>query len=180
MKGAIAVGAGCLFATLVLGEGEPDPCRRVTAQCLAHLSMAPAGPEMQIADPRYLDIVARALEVVPELAALVEDGTPTSQRVPLFGGVYAIGDIAHAILSDIIRAIPWLEFVPGNTDEKFRTCGYCVYWDYARGSAENRRNLKRSFEFWYSQHASELVWKPHPELLTKGYYAIRTSNSERK
>src|SRR5262245_44855101 len=99
-----------MFTLLPAVAPEPVPCKPVTAACLASLSMDPSGPEMEIADPRYLEIVARGQAAIPELQALLANATPTDQVVPLFGGTWAIGDIAMSVLSDIIRDIPWVFF----------------------------------------------------------------------
>lgn len=155
------------------------PCRLPSADCLARFSMEPKGPEMSVVDPDYLALVARGLSVVPELADQLEDSTPTPQMVPLFGGTWAVGDVAMAAISDIIRDVPWLEFVTGRPDPDnvpiVQSCGFCAYWDYVRATPANRRTLRGEFARWYKQHRDELVWKSVPALPTLGYFEVGTS-----
>lgn len=154
-------------------------CKPVTAACLFSLSMEPWGPEMKVVDPRYLEIVSRGLGAMPELTALLEDDMPTSQVVPLFGGTWAVGDIAMSAISDIVRGIPWTMFVPEEARNVSERCGFCVYWDYVRACKQNRVNLMERFAEWYSQHAVELVWEANPRLLTKGCYVLNDPVSRR-
>jgi len=153
--------------------GQPTrPCTPVTAKCLASLSMQPVGPEMEVADPIYLSIVARGLSAVPELAALLENPTATAQPVPLFGGTWAVGDIARSALSDIVRDVPWLTFVSADALKAGKDCGFCAYWQYVRASRRNRAALTRHFRAWYSLHRATLTWKPSPHSLTGGSYVL--------
>lgn len=154
-------------------------CKPVTAACLSSLSMEPWGPEMEVGDPRYLEIVSRGLGAMPELIALLEDDTPTSQLVPLFGGTWAVGDIAMSAISDTVRGIPWTMFVPEEARQVSEWCGFCAYWNYVRACKQNRVSLMERFAEWYSQHAVELVWEANPRLLTKGRYVLNAPMSKR-
>jgi hypothetical protein len=160
-------------------EPQVIPCKPVTGRCLASLSMEPSGPEMEVADPRYLDIVARGQAVMPELIPLLSDSTPTSQLVPLFGGTWAVGDIAMSAIFDIIHDVPWMSFTSQQTRDSFEQCGFCGYWQYVRDSQRNRRALRGRFSNWYVQHVGEMTWEAHPELLSKGYYVLRSSSKTR-
>ena len=169
----LAILASVLLLNAPATAAQPGgSCTPVTAKCLASLSMEPVGPEMEIADPLYLRIVARGLAAVPELAALLEDPTATAQPVPLFGGTWAVGDIARCALSDILRDAPWLSFVSPGARKAGKDCGFCAYWQYVRASRRNRATLARHFRAWYSLHRTTLTWKPSPHSLTGGSFVL--------
>ena len=172
MKTIAALVSILLLSAPATAGQQPAPCNAVTAKCLASLSMEPSGPEMAVSDPVYLKIVSRGLAVVPELAALLDNHTATPQPVPLFGGTWAVGDIAMSALSDIVHDVPWLSFVSEDARKAGLNCGFCVYWKYVRASRQNRTVLASRFRAWYSLHASHLTWKPNPHTRTGGAYVL--------
>ena len=172
MRHLVLIAACSLLSTRIVASGPEPACDRVTADCLSQLSMEPSGPEMEVADPRYLQLVARGLAIVPELAEFLDDPTPTGQSVVLFGGPYARGDVAMEVLSGIIPHVPWLEFLPDAEREQFDSCGFCAYWYFVRDSLENRHIIRRQFLSWFSKHSGQLVFESHEWSLRKGYYVI--------
>ena len=155
---------------------EPEPCRTIDAACLASFSMERRGPEMEVIDPGYLALVARGLNVVPDLLDLLDDATQTDQPVPLFAGKWAVGDIAHRALYDIVPDLPWLELVTGRTDpendSRYLTCGFCAYWERVRESPANRTALQAKARTWFRENRDQLRWKAEPDRPTKGAYVL--------
>ena len=133
------------FAPVFASEDRPDPCNPVTAECLAHISMEESGPEMEPIDPKYLSVVSRGLAVVPDLGRLLSDSTVTQERVALFGGQWAIGDIAMSAISNIISGVPWVEFIGQDAVKQFDSRGFFVYWEYVRESSSHRQVMRERF-----------------------------------
>jgi len=173
-----------ILAVSPLLGSKPDPCRVPDAACLVRLSMDPSGPNLQVGDPTYLTLARRGMAIVPALIDLVDDPTYTDQRVPLFGGNWAVGDIAHSLLSDIAPDIPWLELVTGRSDPEndhaYRSCGYCAYWNYVRESPAHRVELRKSVSAWFARNRERLHWKSDPQRLTGGAFVLDpvTSSAE--
>jgi hypothetical protein len=141
----------------------------VTAEYLASLSAIPFSIETGDGDPCYWAIVAKGLAVVPELVDLLADPMPTQHSVPLFGGEYAVGDIALNLLGDIVD-VPVVELLGLQDSEQFKTSGYYVYWEYVRASLENRRSLSDKIGKWLAKKQSELRWSPLLGTRTGGVF----------
>ena len=131
--------AGVLISAFPASSAEdivlPKP---LTAEFLAAIDEIPFGKLGAAASPEYWAIVRQGQGIIPELIELLDDPTFTQQRVPLFGGHYAVGDVAMSAISNIVRGVPWLEFITRPDDPRIEAIGFGVYWKYVRESPANR------------------------------------------
>jgi hypothetical protein len=132
----------------------------------------PSGKVGACASPEYYAIVGHGLTVVPDLAELLSNATPTTINVPLVSGVYAIGDIAMSLISSIISNVPWLSFVTDSGDPEIEAIGFGVYWQHVRAAEENRQALREKFLSWFTSHEHLLVWQPQPKMKTGAWYRL--------
>ena len=158
-----------VVAMPVVAAEHDRPRMPITAEILSSIERIPFGKEGAPGSPEFHVIVREGLAIVPELADLLDNPTLTENRVPLTGGHYAVGDVAMAAISDIVR-VPWLEFITTREDPRIATQGFGVYWNYVRESAENRSTLKAKFLKWFEENEKRLTWRPIPEILDGGIY----------
>ncbi len=124
---------------------------------------------------RFQGIIKHCLDVVPELIALLNDSTPTSNPVAYWGGDYAIGDVAMVLISEIVH-VPWLDLVPTATVERIETIGFGVYWEYVRESDSNRLTLQSNCDRWFTDNEDDLVWHSLPSSPQRGRLGLPKEN----
>jgi hypothetical protein len=145
----------------------------INADTLCHITEIPYGDTPGMYDniePEFVGIVQQGTAAIPFLIDLLDDPTPTEVVVPLFGGYYAIGDIAMALISEIILNAPFSLFVEDPEGKKAAICGFCIYWDFVRDSVKNRTEVKNKTAEWYHKIKSELKWVPFADMPGSGYY----------
>ena len=120
--------------------------------------------------PEFVGIVQQGTTAIPFLIDFLDDPTPTDVIVPLFGGYYAIGDIAMALISEIILNTPFSLFIDDPGGKKAAICGFCVYWDFVRESVKNRTVIKIKTAEWYQRNKANLKWVPSVDMPAGGYY----------
>ena len=174
-----------LLVLFALATAPPAPSaddvllpKPITAEYLASIDQIPFGKIGAAASPEYQAILNQGLGIIPELAALLDNPTPTTKRVPLFGGFYAVGDIALSAISNIVMAVPWLEFITSPEDPRIKEIGFTVYYDYVRASPLNRVHFKKKFLEWFSQNENSLVWRSIPDIPTGGVYDLPTGRHD--
>lgn len=148
-----------LALTLVLAS-TGDDCAPIDAACLARVDMEHVvdfSGQGIVTDPVALEIIGRGLDAAPELVALFADPAPTEQRVPLVGGIYAIGDIAMNV-TDAIVEVPWWSFLPAAWAQHFEETGESAFYDHVRESPQNRRIVARQAGAWLAEHREALRW----------------------
>ncbi len=128
-------------------------------------------PQYGGGDPCFWEVVDFGLPVLSELTDLLDDPTITRHTVPLFGGRYAVGDIALRMIQ-IIVLLPVVDLLPNEDPESFDNCGYCVYWKFVREKPANREALKANIEKWISDHFADLRWVDAPSRSNRGYFAV--------
>lgn len=138
-------------------------------------------------DPILWKVVGKGLDIVPDLIDKLDDTTVLKEvYVPFFGGEYAVADVAHIALLEIIRDIPTFELLGVEFDEK--GCGYCSYWFHVRSKVKNRKRFKEAVRKWYNYHKNYLEWtegngmsntgdcfKP---LTLKGHYRVKKTDED--
>lgn len=107
-------------------------------------------------DPIYWKAVQLGDNGIELLIDKLDDSTPTTAKVVLFGGNYTVADIAYNALNEIIHDIPTFELLGVPFDKA--GCGYCVYWNHIRKSDANRRAFKEAVRIWYHRNKNKLVW----------------------
>ena len=142
----------------------------LTAEDLSSIERIPFGKE-GAGSPEFHTIIREGLTILPELADLLDNDTPTQNRVPLWGGFYAVGDVAMSAISDIVM-VPWLEFITTPDDPRIEAIGFGVYWTFVRESPENRAQIKSKFLNWYRENEKQLVWRSIPNIMDGGIYEL--------
>lgn len=108
-------------------------------------------------DTTFWALVSTKDTLFHELIDLVDDTTSTQVEVPNFGGRYAVGDAALAVLQEILWDIHPLRLVGLQPSS---TCGYCTYWEFVRASKANRDKLERKLKAWYAKKKRWMGWVP--------------------
>ena len=153
----------------VLSESAIESSRRhLRIQAVADMSYGKPGPP----DEQFWDIVRLGKAALLDLILLIEDDTPTTVQVDLFGGTYTISDIAVIALMRICPDIPIVEFVDDPQEPQFENAGFGVYWVYVRESHDNRRVLQANIRDWVSDNEQRLQWVVQPEHPAGGWYAL--------
>jgi len=108
-------------------------------------------------DSIYWNIVKEGLDVIPALIDHITSTDSTQITIPNWGGYYTIGDIAFAIICDIIHELPLQDFyTKGIINTENET--YITYHSFVCSSQKNRQILKRQLKKWYRMHRPELIW----------------------
>ncbi len=115
-------------------------------------------------DHLYWEVVKLGDDGIELLIDKLDDATPTTASVPIFGGHYAIADIAFTALNEIIHDIPTFELLGVPFDQS--GCGYCAYWNHLNKSVVNRQNFKKAVKSWYHRNKSHLVWIESQHFVT--------------
>jgi hypothetical protein len=148
----------------------------ITFDTLCKITEIPYGDTPGMYDdvqPEFVSIVQQGTAAIPFLIEYLDDPTPTDVVVPLFGGYYAIGDIAMALISEIILNTPFSLFIEDPGGKKAANCGFCVYWDFVRESVKNRTIVKNKTTEWYNRNKSHLKWVPSANMPAGGYYLAK-------
>lgn len=158
-------------------EGSAIP-RPISSAFLASMTLGPAGPEYQFADPAFQEIVSLGLPAIPELTALLDDATPTSLAVPNAGGVYTVSDIAREAIGTIVPEVPFLDWAYEADASLSRTVGFIAFWEFVRGGAARRAFIRFQVAHWYVENHTQLTWVAMPEWPGGGYYSVSGSDAE--
>lgn len=134
-------------------------------------------------DKLYWEVVRLGVSGIAELLIeKLDDATPTSANVPLFGGNYTVADIAFEAIKEIIHDIPTFELlgVPFDKDG----CGYCAYWQHVNKNPKNRQKFKTAVKTWYHKNKNSLIWVKSNDFVTcdckgqhpdGGHYQLKTN-----
>ena len=176
MTGRMALFLLALLSPLGLLFAEaPERCelpRPISQEFLLGITEIPFGKDTDAGgDVCHWEIVSLGLPAIPELLPLVDDPTITPLLVPLFGGSYAVGDIALRLIGSIVN-VPVVELIPSFDPGEFQACGFCVYWNFVRKSPSNWQALRHAVEDWYSTHLRDLKWRPVPQSRSGGWYEV--------
>lgn len=140
-------------------------CEVAVPQCcnlcveIKHVQDVPYMPELQgdCPDSVYWSLVREGLGVVPSLIDCISSSDSTQIMIPNRGGHYTVGDIAFAIICDIIHGLPIQDFfLNGVVDE--RNIGPITYNSFISSSECNRRMLQRQLRRWYRKNRHRLIW----------------------
>lgn len=112
----------------------------------------------------FWSVVQKKQEIIPLLIEKMSDTTQTKADVPLFVGVWTVGDIAYLALQEIIKDIPTFELMGIKSD--LYNCGYCTYWYYLREDANHRKTFQAELLNWYNKNKSNLVWVTSNDFLS--------------
>lgn len=143
----------------------------VTASFLLSLNQIPRAEPAEDPDGCFWELVKEGRPLIPELLELTSDATITRHLVPLFGGSYAVGDIATVALMQIVE-IPVLDLVMSLDPDAPTECGFCAYWNFVRADPERRVMLRDELRDWYDEHANQLAWKPNPYIPAGGIWGM--------
>lgn len=166
-----------LLATSGATSASAEPVDRcdlpvpLTASFLLSLDQIPRAEPFDGSEACFWEVVEGGLPLVPEVLELIPEATITRHLVPLFGGSYAVGDIATAALMKIIN-VPLLELVIRLDPEASRECGFCAYWRFVRADPENRVVLRDGLREWFDENASNLVWRPNSYMPPGGIWEL--------
>ncbi|MCE2994417.1 MAG: hypothetical protein ACK5RG_06795 [Cyclobacteriaceae bacterium] len=124
---------------------------------LKYVQEMPYGCENAVCgDQLYWKVIQLGDNGIELLIDKLDDSTPTTAKVVLFGGNFTVADIAYDALNEIIHNIPTFELLGVPFDKA--GCGYCAYWNHVRKSDANRRAFKEAVRIWYHQTKNKLVW----------------------
>ena len=143
----------------------------ITAPFLLSLNQIPRAEPAEDPDGCFWELVRGGMPLVPELIELTFDATITRHLVPLFGGSYAVGDIATVALMQIAE-MPVLDLVMSLDPDAPTECGFCAYWDFVRADPKHRLMLRAELHRWYEEHASQLQWKPNAYQPAGGIWGL--------
>lgn len=115
-------------------------------------------PNNNCGDSIVWTIVKEGLEVIPFLIKHLDDTTATNAKVMYFGGNYCVGDVCNDIIMEIIRDFPVLDIVYELNGNKHKNQGYAAYYNYVRGSVDNRKEYKEKVKKWFSDNKSNLLF----------------------
>jgi hypothetical protein len=152
-------------------ESEPITASLIRDWIL-HLESMPCGRAYEVCDPNLWQIVRLGLEHVPTILELVDDDTDTEMLVCLFGGNYAVGDVAVISFLRIIQSVPVALMAAGGDQEAFDRIGFGTYWQFVRESQDNRDSMRRFLEEWFASNRSRLEWVRLHESPAGGYYQV--------
>ncbi|WP_324027842.1 hypothetical protein QSV08_07815 [Maribacter sp. BPC-D8] len=110
----------------------------------------------------FWNVVKLKEKGIPFLIEKLNDSTETNAGVVLFGGNYAVADIAYVALEEIIHGIPTFELLGTKFDQE--GCGYCEYWYFLRKDYQNRQNFKLAVKNWFDKNKKDLVWVSNNEF----------------
>ena len=124
-------------------------------------------------------IVKQKDAIIDDLIGKIDDTTETQAVVHWFGGNWAVGDIAHEALREIIHDLPTFKLLGVKFDKN--GCGECSYWYYLRDDYRNRIKFKQSIKKWYAKNKDNLVWVKAPLFVSEcmyhnpngGYFVVR-------
>ena len=142
---------------LLFNYALPQRCN-VCAE-IKHVQDVPYMPELQgdCPDSVYWCFVRKGLDMVPSLIDCINSTDSTQIMIPNWGGHYTVGDIAFAIICDIIHDLPIQDFfLNGVVDE--RDNGPITYHSFLSSSEGNRRILQRQLRRWYRKNRHCLIW----------------------
>ena len=167
----IVTASAATAETPALLESEPITAGSIRDWILQLESM-PCGHPYEDRDPDLWQIVRLGLEHVPTILELVDDGTDTGMTVCLFGGTYAVGDVAVAAFMSLVDDVP-VALMAADGDQKARDgMGFGPYWWFVRESGDHRHSLRRSLEAWFSANRSRLEWVRVPASPAGGHYRV--------
>lgn len=140
-------------------------CEEATPQCnnicieIKHIKDVPYIPELQgdCPDSIYWALVCKGLEIIPQLINCVDITDSTQIIIPNWGGHYAVGDIAFAIICDIIHGLPIQDFFNKGIND-IQEDAPMTYHSFICSSERNRRILQRQLRKWYEKNQCHLVW----------------------
>ena len=128
--------------------------------------------DMKTAIPDLWQIVRLGLEHVPTILELVDDGTDTGMTVCLFGGTYAVGDVAVAAFMSLVDDVPVALMAADGDQGAVDGMGFGIYWGFVRESGEHRHSMRRSLEEWFYANRSRLEWVRLPASPASGHYRV--------
>lgn len=108
-------------------------------------------------DSIYWNLVKEGLGVIPDLIDCIISTDSTQIPIPNWGGYYTIGDIAFAIICDIIHGLPLQDFYSKGIISKENET-YLTYHSFVCSSEGNRQILRHQLKKWFRKHRSELIW----------------------
>lgn len=132
-------------------------CNHSTYDKMKSIKEMPYVPEYSD-DPIYWELVKEGIDIVPEFIDHLDDTTNTKMYVPLFSGIYRIGDISYLLLTEIINDIPTFELLNISL-EKYEQYGFGVYWNFIKSNSANRKILKTKINDWSSANKNKLTWE---------------------
>lgn len=107
-------------------------------------------------DNLFWDVVKLGDNGIELLIDRLDDPTPTTANVVLFGVNHTVADIAFTALTEIIHDIPTFELLGVPFDQE--GCGYCTYWRHLNKSDSNRQKFKDAVRVWYHKNKANLIW----------------------
>lgn len=156
-------------------ESEPITASSVRDWIL-HLESMPCGRAYAGGDPRLWQVVRLGVEHVPTILELVDDDADTEMNVCLFGGTYAVGDVAVVAFLRIVRGAPIALFAAGEDQAAVDRIGFGVYWQFVRESQENRDAMRLFLEGWFAENRLRLGWVRLQESPAGGYYSVESND----
>ena len=153
-------------------ESEPVTASSIRDWIL-HLESMPCGRAYEACDPDWWQVVRLGLEHVPTILELVDDDTETEMLVCLFGGNFAVGDVAVISFMSIIQGVSVALMAAGGDQDAFDRIGFGTYWQFVRESQENRESMRRFLEEWFASNQSRLEWVRLHESPAGGYYRVK-------
>ena len=146
-------------------NGSPNADLRLLVDSLVFVTNMPYICDIgfnDCGDKIFWDVVRQKQIVIPLLIEKLSDTTNTLATVNVFGGRWAVGDIAFAALEELIKGVPTFELLGVRFDKS--GCGYCAYWDQVRESLDNRTRFQSAFHKWYETNKHKLVWVESDEF----------------